>query len=111
MITTPFPTSLCLGAFYRGGDRKRLFGSFTVTYSLNMILSCVLLTGTCVCPMTGYISVMTGGMVSFGPPVGGVVVFAHECENMAIPRIIDTGIIGKNLLRNFFIYTLFIGQS
>ena len=52
---------------------------------------------------TGYILVMTGGIVSFGPPVGGVVVFAHECENISDAKMPRTGIIGKNLFRNFFI--------
>jgi predicted cation transporter len=41
--------------------------------------------------------------VSLGPPVGGVVVFAHECENITVPMITETGIIGNNLAKNFFI--------
>ena len=35
--------------------------------------------------------------MSLGPPVGGVVVFAHECENIVIPSIRATGMAGKNL--------------
>ena len=34
-------------------------------------------------------------MVSFGPPLGGVVVFAHEWENIIEQRIIVTGIAGQ----------------
>jgi len=47
---------------------------------------------------------MTGGMVSFGPPLGGVVVFAHECENMTVPKTRAMGIMGKNLDRNLFMF-------
>jgi hypothetical protein len=38
---------------------------------------------------------MTGGMVSFGPPLGGVVVFAHECEKIILPNIIAIGMAGR----------------
>lgn len=46
---------------------------------------------------------MTGGIVSFGPPLGGVVVFAHEWENIIDPKMNATGIIGQNADNNFFI--------
>jgi hypothetical protein len=42
-------------------------------------------------------------MVSFGPPLGGVWVFAQECENIVDPMIIDIGIKGKSDLRILFI--------
>jgi hypothetical protein len=48
--------------------------------------------------------VITGGMVSFGPPLGGVVVFAHECENIIDPNTRAMGRIGKNFDMNLFIY-------
>ena len=51
---------------------------------------------------------MTGGIVSFGPPVGGVLVLAHECENSIVPSTMPIGIIGKNLDRNLFITELII---
>ena len=47
---------------------------------------------------------ITGGIVSLGPPLGGVVVLAQECENITEPRTNDTGIMGSRLLKNFFIY-------
>ena len=49
---------------------------------------------------------MTGGMVSLGPPVGGVVVFAHECEKIIEPKTSAMGMIGKNLDRNLFIFNI-----
>ena len=55
-------------------------------------------------PNAGYISVITGGIVSLGPPLGGVVVFAHECENIIAPNTSAIGINGKNLDRNLFIF-------
>jgi hypothetical protein len=42
-------------------------------------------------------------MVSFGPPLGGVVVLAHECENIMLPNMMLTGIAGQNLFSIFFI--------
>lgn len=33
---------------------------------------------------------MTGGIVSLGPPLGGVVVLAHECENSIMPSKVPT---------------------
>jgi hypothetical protein len=38
-------------------------------------------------------------MVSFGPPVGGVCVLAHECENIVDPMMKNTGIIGSMYLK------------
>ena len=55
-------------------------------------------------PGNGVISVISGGNVSFGPPLGGVVVLAQECENIIIPRIIVTGIAGSRFISFFFIY-------
>ena len=101
---TVLPFILNLGAFSRGGERKRLLGSFTCTYSSNLILSCVLLVGTFVCPRVGYMASITGGIVSFGPPLGGVWVFAQECENMVDPMITDIGMIGKSAFRILFIF-------
>jgi hypothetical protein len=46
---------------------------------------------------------MNGGIVSLGPPLGGVVVFAHEYENIIDPSTIPIGMAGKNLDKNFFI--------
>ena len=40
---------------------------------------------------------MTGGIVSFGPPLGGVVVLAHECENIIVHKMIRTGIPGTSI--------------
>ena len=54
-------------------------------------------------PSPGSIFLIRGGIVSFGPQLGGVVVFAHECEKIMLPSTIATGIIGKNLSRNFLI--------
>ena len=81
-----------------------LLASFTTTYSLNFICSLVPCTGTFVMLISGYISVMSGGIVSFGPPLGGVVVFAHECENIIVPSTKAMGIAGKNLDINLFIF-------
>ena len=55
-------------------------------------------------PARGFIRVITGGIVSFGPPLGGVVVFAHECENITEPRMKATGMIGSRLLKYFFMF-------
>ena len=101
--TTPFPFSLNFGDFSRGGDRKRLLGSFTVTYSLNLISICGLCTGTPVSPGYGFTAVMTGGIVSFGPPLGGVVVLAQECENITCTNMAATGMAGRSLYVFFFI--------
>ena len=46
---------------------------------------------------------MTGGMVSFGPPLGAFVVLAHECENIMPERISITGIPGSRYENLFFI--------
>lgn len=46
---------------------------------------------------------MTGGIVSLGPPLGGVVVFAQECENIIVPKMIPTGMIGKYFSNILFI--------
>lgn len=73
------------------------FGSFTVTYSLNVMTICVLWTGTPVVPGSGLILVMTGGMVSFLPPLGGVVVFAQEGEKNIEPNTRATGTAGISL--------------
>ena len=48
--------------------------------------------------------VMTGEIVSFGPPLGGVVVLAQDGENIVIPKTNATGIIGSRLLNLFFIF-------
>ena len=56
--------------------------------------------------MIGYIFSITGGMVSFGPPLGGVCVFAHECENAVDPMMSARGMSGSNLFMNFFILFL-----
>ena len=44
--TTPFPLILNFGDFSRGGERKRLLGSFTFTYSSKTISSFVFFVGT-----------------------------------------------------------------
>ena len=100
---TLFPFILCLGDFFRGGERNRLLGSFTTTYSLNSSSNLVFSTGTLVAPGSGYSLVIIGGIVSLGPPLGGVVVFAHECENIIDPSMMTTGMTGKNFDRNCFI--------
>jgi hypothetical protein len=51
--------------------------------------------------------VITGGIVSLGPPLGGVVVLAHEWEKIIAPRIKATGTPGINILSNFFIFNNF----
>ena len=60
-------------------------------------------------PGKGFSLVMTGGMVSFGPPVGGVVVFAHEGEKTIIARMMATGIRGRYVFRILFIFYDIIG--
>jgi hypothetical protein len=59
-----------------------------------------------VCPMIGNISSITGGIVSLGPPDGGVWVFAHECENIVDPMMKSTGISGNMCLKIFLIFPI-----
>ena len=86
-----------------------LFASFTVTYSLNVMTMRVLCKGTLTDPGSGYIPVMTGGMVSLSPPLGGVVVFAQEWENIIAPKTKATGMPGMSFSNILFIqiYSLF----
>ena len=70
------------------------FGSLTVTYSLKVMTIFALCTGTLTVPGNGEILVMTGGIVSLSPPLGGVVVLAHEWENIIAPRTSATGTAG-----------------
>ena len=77
--------------------------SFTTTYSSNVNESCVLWTGTIVAPSGGYSLTITGGIVSLGPPLGGVVVFAQECENITDASTAPTGTAGKYLESIFLI--------
>lgn len=74
------------------------FASLTVTYSLKVMTICVLCTGTLTVPGNGEILVMTGGIVSLSPPLGGVVVLAHEWENIIAPRTSATGTAGISFL-------------
>ena len=80
-----------------------LFGSFTTTYSLKVNTILVLWTGTLTEPGSGEIFFMTGGIVSFGPPVGGVVVLAQECENITEPSTSRIGIAGSRFVSFLFI--------
>ena len=79
------------------------FELFTTTYSLNVNSTLVFDTGTKTELGVGDTLTSTGGMVSFGPPEGPVVVFAQECENMMLPNISPTGIAGKQADMIFFI--------
>ena len=45
-------------------------------------------------------------MVSFGPPLGAEVVFAHEYEKIIAPSTVAMGNIGKKLFSNLFISSL-----
>ena len=76
--------------------------SLTTTYSLNLNFSLVPWTGTPVLPGRGVTLTSIGGMVSFGPPVGGVVVLAQECEKKAPPNIRAAGTSGMR----FFIFII-----
>lgn len=58
--------------------------------------------------MAGNISVITGGIVSFGPPLGGVVVLAQECEKIIDPRMIATGMAGHIADIIFFIILILL---
>jgi hypothetical protein len=49
---------------------------------------------------------MTGGMVSLGPPLGGVVVFAHEGENIIVPIIMATGTAGIKISNSLFFISI-----
>ena len=73
---------------------------------MKVSFSCVLCEGTFVCPGTGSSSVITGGIVSLAPPLGGVVVFAHECEKIMLPKIISTGTPGISILSILFIFNI-----
>ena len=92
--TRDLPLILYFGDFSRGGERNMPFASLTVTYSLKVMTICVLCTGTLTVPGNGEILVMTGGIVSLSPPLGGVVVLAHEWENIIAPRTSATGTAG-----------------
>ena len=46
---------------------------------------------------------MTGGMVSLSPPLGGVVVFAQEWENIIAPKTKATGMPGMSFSNILFI--------
>jgi hypothetical protein len=46
--------------------------------------------------------VIIGGMVSLGPPLGGVVVLAQECENIIDASMIVTGTAGHKYVSIFF---------
>lgn len=57
----------------------------------------------------GSISTICGGIVSFGPPLGGVVVLAHECEKIIVARMITTGTAGiryDNILCLFILFMI-----
>lgn len=41
-----------------------------------------------------------------GPPLGGVVVFAHEWEKIIVPMMSATGIPGINIFSKRFIFNL-----
>ena len=101
--TTDFPRILYRGLFSRGGERKIALGSLTVTYSLKVMTIWVLCVGTLVLPGRGEMLVMTGGIVSLSPPLGGVVVLAQECENIIAPSTNATGIPGMSLSICLFI--------
>lgn len=79
-------------------------GSFTCTYSLKVNTISVLCTGTPVAPGRGLSPMITGGMVSFFPPEGGVVVLAHDGENIMDPMTKATGSTGKYLDNIFLIF-------
>lgn len=53
----------------------------TTVYSSKSRNTFVPKVGICVLFSTGVVCRSTGGMVSFGPPCGGVVVFAHDRLN------------------------------
>ena len=97
LTSTDLPLMTALGFFSRGGERKIPLASFIFTYSLKVKRTLVLCVGTLTVPGRGYILVISGGIVSFGPPVGGVVVLAQPLGNIMAARTIPAGISGRNL--------------
>ena len=75
-------------------------GSFTTTYSLKVKVILVFFTGTIVAPSRGSTFLITGGMVSLGPPEGGVVVLAQEFENKSPHSVAPTDTTGNILVNN-----------
>ena len=73
-----------------------------VTNSSKVKTSFVSFTGTFTDMFAGEKATMRGGMVSFLPPVGACVVFAHECENSMEPSTRATGKAGTSLVSVLF---------
>ena len=84
-------------------NEERVLGSVTFTYSLKVNTILVLWRGTLTEPGKGNIFLITGGMVSLSPPVGGVVVLAQPWEKVTLMSTMATGIRGKYFERNFLI--------
>ena len=55
-----------------------LLASLSCTYSSNVMVTEVLWVATFVALESGKVAVITGGIVSFGPPVGAPVVLAQD---------------------------------
>ena len=77
-------------------------GSLTVTYSSKVKTTLVPCTGTEAVPGAGTTLLITGGKVSFAPPVGACVVLAHDGWKTDSARSAAAGIMGKNLESIFF---------
>ena len=73
--------------------------SLIFTYSLKVNTSLVLCNPTFTVPGKGVTLVSTGGMVSLGPPEGGVVVLAQPCGNMSEPSMRAAGMSGSSFFR------------
>ena len=80
VTTIPLPFTAEVGFFFVGGERKMSELFLMTVYSSKTSVTLPLVSGKLVVYCSGVTFSSTGGMVSFGPPPGGVVVLAQERE-------------------------------
>ena len=79
------PLTLACGLLLVGGDSRMSDAVLTMVYSLYCSEIFPPTVGKFVVPVGGVSLISTGGMVSFGPPLGAVVVLAQEWLDRQAP--------------------------